>query len=36
MREDVQLAYTSMAQRIKDGEAELSNEKGKYLVPTQG
>ncbi|MBQ8097880.1 MAG: DNA-binding protein [Prevotella sp.] len=36
MREDVQLAYTSLAQRIKDGEAELSNEKGKYLVPTQG
>ena len=31
MRDDVQLAYTSLAQRIKDGEATLSSEKGKYL-----
>jgi hypothetical protein len=31
MRDDVQLTYTSLAQRIKDGEATLSNEKGKYL-----
>lgn len=29
---DALLGYTSMAQRIKDGEAELSGEKGVYLV----
>ncbi|MBO4811938.1 MAG: hypothetical protein J5552_10330 [Prevotella sp.] len=31
MKGDVQLSYTTMAQRIKDGEATLSSEKGKYL-----
>lgn len=33
---DASLGYTSMAQRIKNGEATLSGDKGKYLTSTTG
>ena len=31
MTQDAELGYTSMAQRIKNGEVELSNTKGEYI-----
>ena len=36
MTQDAELGYTSMAQRIKNGEVELSNTKGVYLVGGSG
>ena len=36
MTQDAVLGYTSMAQRIKNGEVELSNTKGVYLVGGSG